>query len=399
MPEGSRSRPFHVASEDDIREGRTSDVYFYRALKVLERVGKERTVVTAEFTAGALPDGYDWAVLCGLEELLALMVGRRVDVEALPEGTIFPRKTHSGVPVPVATITGPYAEFGVYETPMLGLLCEASGVATKAARVRRAAGDRRLISFGIRRMHPAIAPMIDRACYVGGLDAVSSLIGADIIGESPVGTVPHALTVILGSPEGAFEALAGFEDADLPRIALVDTYYDEKVEATKAAAVIEGLQGVRLDTPSSRRGAFASIVREVRWELDIRGHEDVKIYLSGGIDERQIPELIAAGADGFGVGTSLANAPTVDYALDIVEIDGHPVAKRGKFGGRKRLLRCPQDGTFEVGVERCPSCGGTMEAATRTYLKDGKPTEALPTPKDIRAYVLDQLASLAGDPS
>ncbi|KXA96770.1 nicotinate phosphoribosyltransferase, partial [candidate division MSBL1 archaeon SCGC-AAA259I09] len=72
------------------------------------------------------------------------------------------------------------------------------------------------------------------------------------------------------------------------------------------------LDGVRLDTPSSRRGDFAKLVREVRWELDIRGFEHVDIVVSGGLDEYSIPPLIDAGAESFGVGTSVTNAPVMD---------------------------------------------------------------------------------------
>lgn len=63
----------------------------------------------------------------------------------------------------------------------------------------------------------------------------------------------------------------------------------------------ERLNAVRLDTPSSRRGNFKRIVEEVRWELDLRGYEHVKIFLSGGLDEESLKEL-ADVADAFGVG-------------------------------------------------------------------------------------------------
>src|SRR2546426_2085124 len=139
-----------------------------------------------------------------------------------------------------------------------------------------------------------------------------------------------------------------------------------------AVEAIPDLAGVRLDTPASRRGNFAAIVREVRWELDLRGHPDVKIFVSGSVDEKSIPALLEAGVDGFGVGTSLSNAPTIDFALDLVEVDGKPAAKRGKFGGRKDLQRCPKDGTYEVGVRTCPACGAKMAPAHTQYLDPGR---------------------------
>src|SRR3989442_10958166 len=123
----------------------------------------------------------------------------------------------------------------------------------------------------------------------------------------------------------------------VPRIALVDTYCDEKTEAVMAAEALgKALYGVRLDTPSSRRGNFPEIIKEVRWELDSRGFKNVKIFVSGGLDDGSVRALSATGADGFGVGTSVSNAPSVDFAMDIVEKEGKSVAKRGKLGGRKK---------------------------------------------------------------
>src|SRR2546421_12112638 len=86
-----------------------------------------------------------------------------------------------------------------------------------------------------------------------------------------------------------------------------------------------------------------------------------------------------------GVGTSLSNAPTIDFALDLVEVDGKPAAKRGKFGGRKDLLRCPKDGTYEVGVRTCPVCGATIAPASIQHLEHGPVTAPLPAPSSPRA--------------
>jgi nicotinate phosphoribosyltransferase len=227
--------------------------------------------------------------------------------------------------------------------------------------------------------------------YIGGLDAVTTPLGAAMLGQEPVGTMPHALTIVMGGPREAFRALQKHLEKKVPRIALADTYYDEKTESIIAAEEIKDLAGVRLDTPSSRRGNFAQIVREVRWELDLRGFTKAQIYVSGGLDETSIPSLAEAGADGFGVGTSLSNAPAVDFAMDIVEREGKPAAKRGKFGGRKEPLRCVKCGTFEIGVSKCPACGGKMAPALVTYLSRGKPAAELPGPDAIRKYVLEQL--------
>src|SRR3989454_8175917 len=391
----SRRREFYVATPEEIRSGQTSDIYFFRTLEVLKKAGKDRTEVFEEETVQSPPRGWPGAVFEGLGEAGNLLRGKGVDLWALPEGTLFTAKTPRGIPVPVLYIEGPYGEFCIFETPVLGFLCESSGIATKAARVRAAAGDRRVISFGIRRMHPALAPLIERCVYLGGLDAVTTPLGAAMLGKEPLGTMPHALTIVMGGPREAFRALQKHLEKRVPRIALVDTYYDEKTESIIAAEEIEDLAGVRLDTPSSRRGNFASIVREVRWELDLRGHKDAKIYVSGGLDESSIPALVEAGAGGFGGGASLSNAPTVDFAMDIVEREGEPAAKRGKFGGRKEPLRCGKCGTLEIGATKCPACGGKMAPALVKYLSKGKPAAKLPAPDEIRKYVLSQLATRA----
>lgn len=393
--------PFHIASPEEIRRGEVTDVYFVRTLAVLKAKGLDRKVGYGEFTVGELPSYWPWGVFCGLEEAISLMEGIPVDLYALPEGTIFPARDPSGVRVPVMAVEGPYGAYCLYETPLLGLTCQATGVATKAARIRMAAGKGTVLAFGTRRMHPAIAPMLDRASYIGGCDGVSNVAGAEAIGKEPRGTMPHALIVAFGDPKAAWKAFDEVIPSSVPRVALVDTYSDEKSEALMAAEVLgKKLAGVRLDTPGSRRGDFADLIREVRWELDLRGFQQVAIIVSGGLDEDQIPALRAAGAAGFGVGTSISNAPTVDLAMDLVELEGKPCAKRGKFGGRKIPLRCPGCLTFhvvpifragKVPEERCPSCKKPMKPIFERFLKGGKRVAKVPSMDAIRSQVLAQL--------
>jgi len=393
-------RLFHYASDEEIKSGETTDIYFVRTKKVIEAKGLSRTPAIADVTAGKLPNGWPWGILCGIEEVAHLFEGVAVDVYAMPEGSVFYHEDCRGVREPVMRIEGPYGEYCIYETPMLGLLCQASGIATRSARLRKIVGEKTLISFGIRRMHPALSPMIDRASYIGGFDGVSSLSGAKLLGVEPTGTMPHALIIVFGDQVKAWKAFDEVVSPDVPRIALVDTYFDEKIEALMAAeALRERLYGVRLDTPASRKGDFAEIIREVRWELDIRGFSHVKIFVSGGVNEENIKELSDAGADGFGVGTSVSNAPTIDFAMDIVEIDGKLCAKRGKMGGRKQVWRCPKCLTdlvipFEKPQPECPKCGSKTEPMLNPLIKNGKIAAKLPKPRQIRQYVLEQLVKL-----
>lgn len=394
-------RMFHYASDEEIKRGETTDIYFLRTKQIIEARGLEKTPVIADVTPGKLPREWPWGILCGVEEEAHLFEDILVNVYAMPEGSVFYHEDCRGVREPVMRIEGPYGEFCVYETPLLGLLCQSSGVATRAARVRRAAGEKTLISFGIRRMHPVLSPMIDRASYIGGFDAVSSLSGAKLLGVKPVGTMPHALVIVFGDQVKAWRAFDEIMPSEVPRVALVDTYSDEKMEAIMAAEALKGrLSAVRLDTPRSRRGDFAELIREVRWELNLRGFNQVKIFVSGGLNEQNIGELREAGADGFGVGTSVSNAPTVDFAMDIVEIDSKLCAKRGKMGGRKQVWRCQKCLTdlvlpFDKPQPKCPHCGGKTEPMLKPLIKNGKIVAKLPKPSEIREYVLEQISELS----
>ncbi|WP_456435340.1 nicotinate phosphoribosyltransferase [Methanopyrus sp.] len=386
----------HVAAEDEIRRGETADVYFRRIREVLEEEGLDDTEVVAEISTRSLPEGWEWGVLCGVEEALALLEGRDVTVYSMDEGELFRPEQ------PVMRIEGPYVEFCELETALIGCLAKATGIATKAARCKVAAGGKPVYSFGIRRQHPAIAPMVDRAAFVGGCDGVSGIKGAELIGERPVGTMPHAFILVFGDQRKAWRAFDEHVPEDVPRIALVDTLYDEVEEALMAVEELgDRLYGVRLDTPSSRRGDMAEIVREVRWELDLRGHEHVKIVVSGGLDEEEIRRLAEAGADAFGVGTAISDAPAVDFAMDLVEVEGEPRSKRGKLSGAKQVWRCPNcldDVVLPRNEEPnpCSECGSEREPLLRKFMEEGEVIREPKSPKEARRHVLKTVGELEG---
>ena len=386
---------FHIADAKDIKEGKMTDVYFVRAMEVL-KAKKIDKWVKAEFIAKRFPEDYGWGVLAGIEEAADLLRDLKVNVRSMKEGTIF--RTFE----PVMEIEGMYTEFGLYETALLGLLCQASGVATKAARCKKAAGDRAVISFGARRIHPVIAPMVERNAFMGGCDGVSVVKNAELIGEEASGTMPHALILIMGD---TIEATKAFDEVIHPkvkRVSLIDTFNDEKIEAIRVAkAMGKKLFGIRLDTPSSRRGDFQKIIEEVRWELNLRGFGHVRIFVSGGLDEKSILSLNPV-VDAYGVGTSITNARVIDFAMDIIEIDGEPFAKRGKMSGSKSVLRCPnclRDRMVPLKEGRDPSlrssnrcsCGGRFKEILLPLLQNGKILQAFPPPQTLREYVLRQL--------
>ncbi len=396
MPSEPTKRLFHLASDAEIKAGEVHDVYFGRTVQILRHRG-DRKRAKAEIRVKSLPEDWPWGILAGIEEAATLLEGLAVDVSSMDEGTVFHPYE------PVLTIEGVYADWARYETALLGLLCQASGIATKAARCKKAAGDRQVISFGARRMHPAIAPMIERNAFVGGCDGVAVTKAAELIEADPMGTIPHALVLIVGDTVEALKAFHEVIDPKVRRVALIDTLQDEKFEAIRVAEALgKDLYAVRLDTPSSRRGDFYRLLEEVRWELDYRGFEHVKLIASGGIDEYEIAKLNPV-ADAYGVGTAIASAPVLNFALDIIEIEGKPMAKRGKHSGSKLVYRCPACHRTAVvpahrQIERC-ACGGLLEALLKPLIVRGKPVRDLPPPRTIRDYVLEQLRGEELSPS
>jgi nicotinate phosphoribosyltransferase len=387
---------FHSAKPEEIKEGKITDVYFSRTIEIL-KAKKIDKWVRAEFIAKNFPDEWSWGIFAGIEESVEILKELKVSVRAMKEGTVF--KPYQ----PVLELEGMYTDFGVYETALLGLICQASGIATKAARCKKLAGDRKIISFGARRMHPILAPMIERSAYVGGCDGVAVEKSAELIDEEPVGTMPHSLILILGDTVEALKAFHEVIDPKIKRVALVDTFADEKFESLRVAEALgRDLFAVRLDTPASRRGNFLKILEEVRWELDLRGYQEVKLFVSGGINEQQIRELNPV-VDAYGIGTCISNAPVIDFSMDIMEIEGKPLAKRGKLSGAKRVLRCPSCFRYDMiplseHVMKCPGpeesekkCGATYEDLLVPFMKEGKMQLQMSKPKAIRDYVLKQV--------
>lgn len=134
-------------------------------------------------------------------------------------------------------------------------------------------------------------------------------------------------------------------------------------------ALGDRLDGVRLDTTGSRRGDFRHIIREVQWELDVRGHDDVDVYVSGGLGPADLRELRDV-VDGFGVGGYVSNADPVDFALDIVAVEGEPAAKRGKLSGAKDVYRTA-DGVHAVGLADRSGPDGA-ESLMEPVIRDGE---------------------------
>ena len=313
----------HSASHEEIFAGATTDIYFVRTIEVLRSLGLEETPVVAEIFPGRS------GICAGVEEVRYLLRDAGVSIEALPEGEPFSAREI------VMRIEGPYARFGMFETVVLGMLAHPSGWATAARQVVEAAGTVPVYVFGARHVHPAVAPVMERAALIGGVRGAACILGAKLAGQEPVGTMPHALILIVGDTVQAAKAYHELMPTGVPRLVLVDTFTDEAVEALRVAeAMGSDLDAVRLDTPKERGSVTPDLVREVRARLDLAGHTHVKIFVSGGVTPDRIPPLIEAGADAFGVGSYISAAPPNDMTMDLREVNGKPLAKRGRIPGR-----------------------------------------------------------------
>jgi nicotinate phosphoribosyltransferase len=370
---------FDTVSDETIRQGKCTDIYFIRTEETLGKDGINPHVAM-EVTAAELPD--PWGVFCGLVDVLALLEDLPVTAHAMPEGTIFfPNE-------PVLRITGRYRDFCRYETAILGFLCHASGVASATAHIHIAARGRPVYSFGSRRQHPAIARMIERAAWIGGADGVSNTCAPE--GIPVVGTMPHALVMCYPAPEEAWRSFDRTAPRDVPRIMLCDTWCDEKAESLRAAAC--GAAAVRLDTPRSRRGNMRAIIEEVRWELDAHGYPDVKIFLSGGVSREDVVAYRDC-VNAFGIGGAIANAPVIDFAMDIVEIEGKPIAKRGKRSGTKQVYAFPGGKRQTLPAGKGAPPGG--QPLLERFIEKGRILRQ-PDMQEARERVLEVLPDLAG---
>lgn len=325
-PEVKLPKPgFEIA--DSWLSGETADIYFPRTVEILKKEGINPVATMEVFPRRA-------GVLCGIEEVKALLAKvlpeDNREVWALSEGEPFDRKEV------VLRIKAPYQSYGTYETTYLGMLSHCSGWATAARECRDAAQAIPVISFGARHVHPSVVGIMEYSAIVGGCTGCASTAGAKLAGIQPTGTIPHALIIIMDSTARATLAFDKHMPPEVPRIALVDTFEDEVRESVTVAKAMQGkLQGVRLDTPSERGRVTADLVKEVRAWLDLEGFREVKIVASGGLNPERIRYFIDEGApvDIFAVGSYISDASPIDFTADLHEVEGKPIAKRGRMPG------------------------------------------------------------------
>jgi nicotinate phosphoribosyltransferase len=267
------------------------------------------------------------------------------DVYAVPEGTpVFPEE-------PILEVVAPIAEAQLAETFLMNQVHLQTLLASKAARVVRAAEGRAVVDFGLRRMHGADAGMKSaRAFYIAGVDSTSDVLGGLAYGIPVAGTMAHSFIQAFDDELDAFRAFASvFPDT----ILLVDTYdtvegVERVVELARELGADFRVRGVRLDS-----GDLAALAFRAREILDAAGLHEVTIFASGGLDEDEIAAIVRAGAPitGFGVGTAMGvskDVPALDFAYKLTAYAGKGRTKLspGKriLPGRKQVFRMEEEG-------------------------------------------------------
>ena len=323
---GSATRP-KFPLPDWVLSGGTTDIYFRRAQQVLEAEGLNPICTVEFFTSKP-------GLLSGIDEALQLIEEvvppEDREVEAIEEGSEIERKEV------VMRVRAPYRPFGLYETPLLGILSHCTGWATAARECVEAAGGIPVVSFGARHVHPLVSGRMEYSAVLAGCQGCASIDGAALAGVAPTGTMPHALILVMGDTLEAAEAFDRSQGPEVPRIVLVDTFKDEAEESLRVArAMRERLAGVRVDTPWERGRVTAELVKEIRARLDLEGFQSVRLIVSGGLDPDRIRYFREndAPVDSFGVGGYISNAGPINFTADIHEVDGKAIAKRGRIPG------------------------------------------------------------------
>ena len=305
------------------------------------------------------PDNAGFAIVAGLEQVIEYIKGlnfTKNDIEYLRQRKLFSEEfleyllnfkftgdiyaIKEGTPVfpnePLITVKAKVIEAQLIETMLLLTINHQSLIATKANRIRRAAGGKEVLELGARRSQGYDAAIYGaRAAYIGGVDGTANTIADEIFGVKAVGTMAHSWIQLFGDEYKAFETYAKTYPDNC--VLLIDTYNVLKsgiINAIKVSKEVlepqgKSLKGVRLDS-----GDLAYLSKEVRKILNINGLENCKILASNSLDEYIIADLMNQGAciDIFGVGERLITAKSEPvfggvYKLVAVENDGNIVPR------------------------------------------------------------------------
>jgi nicotinate phosphoribosyltransferase len=321
----------------------------------------------------------------------------RGDVWTVDEGTV----VFGGAPI--MRVEAPLIEAQLCETFLLSAVNHGTMIASKAARMVRAARGAGVVEFGTRRTHPHAAVDAARAAYLVGAIGTSNVEAGRRFGIPVLGTAAHMWTMVHDSEEQAFENYA----ATFPNATtlLIDTYDTVRGAERAAAAARERLAGVRLDS-----GDLLALSKAVRAVLDGHGLTGARIMASGDLNEHKIESLLAAGApiDLFGVGTELVccnDAPSLGGVYKVVEYarDGRvvPIAKlsegKATYPGphpvyRRRRAGAPVEDIIALASEPPPA---GSEPLLRLRIRAGERVDGPARLDDSRAHAIAELGALA----
>lgn len=368
-----------------------------RVLRYLEELRFTREEIDFLATVPALRDAMT-------PDFRAYLEGFRFtgDVWAAPEGTVVFANE------PLFRVTAPIIEAQILETFLLSAVNHATMVASKAARVVRAAGSAGVMEFGSRRTHPEAAVDAARAACAAGFIATSNVEAGMRFGLPVMGTAAHMWTMAHASEEAAFEGYtAVFPSAS---ILLIDTY-DTLRGAERAAKIAqEKLKGVRLDS-----GDLLALSRGVREVLDAHGNTSTRIVASGDLNEYKIAALRRENApiDLYGVGTDLVcsiDAPALGGVYKLVELarggERLPIAKfsegKATLPGPHQVWRFPAASGFSdviaLADEDPRGLGeGDAQALLRPAMKGGARVEPAESIEVIQGRVKAGLDALPAE--
>lgn len=403
-----------------------TDLYQLSMLDAYYRLGMERVGVF-EFFVRRQRDNRNFMVAAGLEQVLDYLESLRFtpqeldwlaatqrfndelitrlerfrftgNVFAVPEGTVFFASE------PLLRIVAPLPEAQFVESRIINLMHHPILIASKAARCRLAAPHSMLIDFGLRRAHGAEAAIHgSRASYIAGFDATSNAEAARLFGIPVSSTMAHSFVQAHDLEAQAFRNFAAHQPQDL--IVLIDTY-DIARGAQRAAALARELRasGGRVEAVRIDSGELALEARRVREVLDRNECSDVRIFVSGDLDEHAIEMLHAARApiDAYYVGTRLSvsmDAPALDCVYTLQQYAGRPSRKRSQWkeswpGPRQVYRQYDPHGRIGMDVLACADEVMEGKALLREVMVNGRRTAPAPSLMQVRQHCAEELASL-----
>ncbi len=401
--------------------GLCTDLYELTMAQSYLEHGKTGRAVFSLFVR-KLPENRNFLVSCGLETLLERIESFRFgdeelrylkslgkfsddfldylreyefkgEIYAIPEGRVVFQNE------PLIQVEGSLPEVQILETLVINTVHLQTVIASKAVRSFLVSQGTSLVDFGFRRAHGLESGIYAaRASYITGFAGTSNLEAGRRFGIPVFGTVAHSYIMVFDSEEEAFRAFAKSFPGNA--VLLLDTY--DTLEAARKAVQLakEGVPvvGVRLDS-----GDIETLSKEVRRILDEGGLKNVRIIVSGGVDEYKIEGWLSKGCpiDAFGVGTKFitsADAPYLDMAYKLVEYEGKPKVKtspgKATFPFKRQVCRFYSGGSMEH--DEVVRYGEEVEGEklVEKVVENGSLKVKLPGLEEIRESLMEDIERL-----